>query len=985
MNKRFLIAIFILSSILLVSISNTGLAIVSNQKSNKIDLTNTTIDSKLLVEGIEMLAGRNGSLITQINSFGGTYTVPFDLSNSAFNSLTGFVLYIGDQHNILKYFPRDLSEIRDGATLVLFFKGISYSTSITNAELIKDAVNSEYSLKLKPLFGVSGETNIVAFYDSFSSTDFETWFSSEYPAVTTGPFISTKIKTLLNDSPVRTTAIVYNHVSDPNFPDGWQIFNSAAFVSPNAIKVNSSSIYNLSLSEVFGLNEIKTLTQSNYTELSLKLPYVANVHSLNPKTNNLYPELTGKFSWPLKADVSEWSMWEWANYDHTYADISVVFDLNITDVENFPQIEAVQSVDFNALTNNNVLNYTITMTNVGTEAAKNLNFLQELGNKGDPFVAPVFNDEVYFYNDSLIVFFDYNNTGWVLPTSSTPSNFDIFNITFVGWFQYVSNGTLVQPVVKENMSSTYFAKYELDYQKTFSSLNINKTILDLSYSSNFLENNLGNNQYGINGTLNTLNPSESETFWWAISNIPSATDLAYVFNAQANVYNITHSYNDTYEVNWYIEKTLNYKDFFFDLMLSGLGDLRFPPGLAQLGIVPGLKFRYEDTASREFFGMSNGLSIQLYDDEAVIVTTVSSDKQIYEAGESVELTFNITNVGNIKASDINLVASHAFIKQNWEFGDVIEFYHNESVTELLPNQSKEIIWKGKADTFLGIHPVYAAISYTTDVGQGSGWNGTFRLNNVLSNFLNVLVIPPSEKVGTDEPSFPTPELNISTSLILPENMTIGDTFEVAIAITNQGDEETHIKAYSYFWNNNVKLIANAYPNVGTINILDEEGKKLSSYSQAYVHDDDFKITYVGSEGITLLPNQTIYMYFTLEVMTSGEFILPPVTVEYDSKYPMDVPSGEEGTKLEDNSTVNYQKLAQNNLNPSFKLNPAFSSIASYTASGNAVEIVVDPANTNPSTLNTRTSDSSQITGVFGFEIYMILMVIPPLVFNKRRK
>ena len=94
----------------------------------------------------------------------------------------------------------------------------------------------------------------------------------------------------------------------------------------------------------------------------------------------------------------------------------------------------------------------------------------------------------------------------------------------------------------------------------------------------------------------------------------------------------------------------NLADYIVQEQLAQGADFRFPPLNPEF--TPGVMFRYEDNARREYFGWSNGLIIQLYDDEAILKSIVSLNSTIFEIDEVAQINVSVENIGSETLTDI---------------------------------------------------------------------------------------------------------------------------------------------------------------------------------------------------------------------------------------------------------------------------------------------------------------------------------------------
>ncbi|MHA2204209.1 MAG: hypothetical protein ACW991_11020, partial [Candidatus Hodarchaeales archaeon] len=360
----------------------------------------------------------------------------------------------------------------------------------------------------------------------------------------------------------------------------------------------------------------------------------------------------------------------------------------------------------------------------------------------------------------------------------------------------------------------------------------------------------------IHFTFDQLNPEASESFWWSIDDLPSEVDSFIwvdINNSNGDGQQLIDEYGITYwQVNWTVidntsaktEGITNLKDYLVKNALDEGQDLRFPPINPEF--IPGVMFVYEDSASREYFGWSNGLILQLYDDEALLKTTVSLNASIYEMYEFAEINVTIDNIGDAPASDVSIQGFHAQLGPGWELKDFKAFSDETALGTINPGEKVTHTFIRQVDTFIGIHPVGIVVDYTTekDEGPGGAFNST-TITNLASNLLVALVMPKDDS-GKPVQEYPTPVVNVSVSWTDENGGDVenGDLIEIRTEVRNLGDEATTIKLFSYFPTRMASIDVYAqYYDGKNFKVTDISGNILTGYDEGFAMDHpDWPIT-----------------------------------------------------------------------------------------------------------------------------------------------
>ncbi len=947
----------------------------------------TLIGSDPFIEGLELIATEDRALIAQYYQWGGQKKFPLNPNTAPFENLAVMYIISSNQANWRNYWPRSIWEFRDGATVFFQFNQ-DMSDSLADADEIADALEPWMETNLDILYGAThGGVTTLAYWGYMSPENHSNFIRDEFFEVfSPGGFTNFITNEVLASAPVSVVGTGIVKVSND-----WSPLAVAAFIQDGGIDYDAS-LYNMSISHAFGdySGSIQPAPNSYYTIVNFQLPYVVRVHDSAPLTDNLYPELTGKFDWTLKAmdPVSEV-----VYIDKSYEDIFVTYSAESESIDTFPQITADLSVDVEALRSpdNPVLNYTITMENTGNEKAYDTTFAWDIGNEPEPKFIPIFDNDTYSFNPDLEYYWDFS-TGELV--ASDPGG--LWTLIINGWFTY-KNGTLVTPLSQFNVTGNDL--FHLDYEESLKKV-YNKTFFTFSHSSNVAGLTLESGNYALAGTIGELNSGESETFWWAISDLPAENDkliaLAWeVTNSTNYDYNLT-TFDNTSSVVTELGFD-NLKDYLVQESLAQGSDLRYP--LLNPEFTPGVMFVYNDTASRRYFGWSNGLIIQLYDDEAILKTTVSLNSTIYELYEIAEINVTIENIGDAPASDVQIQGYRAYVGPNWELKDLQAFSEETYIGTINPGESKTHSFYRQVVTSIGIIPLGVVVDYTTEKSQGIG--DAFQSENVTnlgSNLILGLVMPKDEN-GDPQQTYPTPIVNVSVTWTDENGGEIenGDTIEIRAEVKNIGSEDTPIKILSYFPTRMAKIDISGSYSGNNFKVTDASGNTITGYDEGFAFDYwDYPISVAGVDGLNLAVGETIVFYYRISVENASVLIVPPVAVEYSSRYEMISASGVEGSESGGEGSplgsVSEFPLSSNPSQLKFSVQSTSSEGGSSWTSYSGSSLMAAYAAVGPDGNNTGTNGVDGFTTMVSFirdnmKLMIVVLAIPVivLIFRERRK
>ena len=407
----------------------------------------------------------------------------------------------------------------------------------------------------------------------------------------------------------------------------------------------------------------------------------------------------------------------------------------------------------------------------------------------------------------------------------------------------------------------------------------------------------------LNTTIALLQTEESVNVSWALDNIPSKDDH-YGMMGLAEI-NVGASFPALQLTT--VDKTgydlMQYLFGLGDAIAPNLGD-RFSRPLSyyepwtNTWLSVGARFAYMDAEGFEYFGFSNGINLQIADDEAVLNVHVSLDNTSYLVGDPVTVYYSIENTGDIPAEQVILLLYHGRMGADWQIVDP-ELFWIDDIGTIAPGTT----YYGQADvlanSFLGLHPVYGVVGFKSDVGQTvlsdgviniapgltsifEGAAETYQL--VVSNMDWGMVLP---KTLNRRPAFPQPilDIDVSVEFIIPTDAPW--ELEITITITNIGDERTHITAIQFYNATEMQLLRKT---------------TTEGYTTNATH---LGIGVILFEGITLLPGESVTFTIRWLFLTSNGCYIPGIIIIYDSRFASDVGNDVVDTAAETDAPLMY--------------------------------------------------------------------------------
>jgi len=435
--------------IIVMLIGSTSLVATPNLlKNDEFHITN--IEFGVKAEGIEILYGENRAVAVTGGLVGSNVTVPFDLSDPAFNGMISLFLCVGNGTDWIRYIHKPIWGFPPGVMLTL---GYRLSASLTETQAIQRA------FEVKSIIEDAYNFTFQALYEEVKNNIMQIMFVAYISPEGYANFVENEFKTMLGDTGlmalIRSEKIIEAPVSRVLFAllqdeqdmdkDGntneFVPLLSTAFIVENAIEDFRTDEYLISVNNITGHDgQITWDNESIYSGISIKIPFPVFLNrELSTPTNSSFPDITGKYEYLLHArDIN--SGWE-VNWTHPPEDIVIVyrpFDYETT-AQNFPIISA----EFTAtpepfgVGSYSELRFNLSVSNLGTTTAYNTlariqldnqsyhGLLSMLGiyfDKGDwDLVSEEIGGKTYYWLQA-----DFGD----IPgnSSATPKSFRFFNI-----------------------------------------------------------------------------------------------------------------------------------------------------------------------------------------------------------------------------------------------------------------------------------------------------------------------------------------------------------------------------------------------------------------------------------------------------------------------------------------------------------------------------------------------------------------------------
>ncbi|MBW2966576.1 hypothetical protein KY342_05720 [Candidatus Woesearchaeota archaeon] len=774
---------------------------------------------------------------------------------------------------------------------------------------VDDLIKQQYQLSLS-LYNIqytgTGDAviSLAAPLDSFNILPIFDDIFSPYNTLSYGNMVST-LADILDQEPL---IYAFGYTLKRSLGSVNRIIRSAIVGLENAIEVNDD-LHVFNASSVLG-TKIKPNPYVYASTFNYQLPFFANITSISPVPDNFASQMTGTFEWILKY----LTLTKFANFD-----AEIIYDPNTPSEFNYPKVIATQSYSDQLLEDSGILNMTYSVSNVGNAAAYNASIVFPIPAEFESFILD--GTEIPILNDTYTINESFSSSVRLEIDYVHPYYVDIPILDIRGWYEYTANASLARwmdntsfelneyatvycsngisadlynavyariqpildtysiielflqiPLIKEQLALAVEDAYSIAFPEFYD----NKTLFNYS-SSNFsyVENIFGGY---LECEIPYLGINESTNVSWIISDIPTSSDIFGAFS-------IFTEFEGQNEYAVFQTSESDYQTLMIALFaaLNNAGRLLsiFEPSLGSF-VSLGNRYLYYDANGMEYYGLTNGINLQVGDDEAVLVSSLNSEQTTYKVGDIVTFNLNISNYGSINAYDIHVDIINIKLNYLWRPTDVIVVKSFE-IDQINSGEELSREFSVLANSYIGLNSYIALISFTSDKGQPpteieNPWTGdtTFWIfggetHNIVSSTLTFgVLLPPLSLQNQIRPSFPLPEISVSTSYSLSENE---EELYVEYMITNEGLSDTNVSIYQ---------------------ILDPSKYTLDSVTCSYYHlmspQDLIPVfnvkqthTIVSFANVTLSPGDYINITETYTGL-SANFTIPPIVVNYQSIY-----------------------------------------------------------------------------------------------------
>ncbi len=992
---------------------------------NSGNFTTNSLDASMSMEFINVSPGLGTSTYSRIFVFGGHdgSNMPLDDSLSGFAETSSWVLLYADMDNFGSYLNRIPFEAATGLTLILNYpQGVSSTT--LKAATAASMVEAEYGVTMY-LSYFDGGFATDDYYVFYAMEDKFTEVATDVAAIDDDGF-----STLIDVAQVTSAPVGWAAYGARDIADTRAAFHGVGWVDPNGI-IQAGNEYTLSSTNILNSNIVPAAVPAyGLSRVSYYFPYpIAPVtNGITPETSNPLPQVTGEMIWDLRHPIPGYALPTATDFSVKY---TLAVDRNFPNVQNKMSInqtllnegtfevkfdltnigsETAYNIDLNfplgpefgALVDNNVTIYTIKDAYYLDESVEAI-YTFSLTAPGVTVNYQLFNITGWYRNtaDDSLAIWD-TRTSYNLFTGTFLSQAVTIDIQSTNGFPadlitafethilpnlpdtLTSSISEVTTPIKENMgpalkqmfNDSFNSIYQEVDKFVFDKGDFSVQKLDVATTAASTES-----RYFLNHTVAELAPGANTTLSFRFNDIPTTSDTFALmhFNgyfttaSNGNDYPaavLTSQVQDYYEFMQYMFQLHSFDGRPLSFNLPDSFELNFDGRLWSNTLASdGMLFTYEDGNEYSYFGMANGQNIQFADDEAVIVSSVTLDKQNYDVGDPVKITTLIENVGDLPATDITVHLYHATIGRDFRF-ERIDKIDELTTEDLAAGASVELTLDVEANTYLGYHTVFAVVEFTSDAGQDVtgqltdffdlGYD-TFEAGGevrhfTLSTLSGALVLPAT---NIAEPSIPEPLLTMTTEIISDTvtvaSLSAGDEFTYKITIVNEGNDDTNAE-FTQLYNSSQLEFVSATTTEGTVT---DNAALTVDTGAVYVSGMNFAI------------GETITIEITFKMLGSAATLPPGVlaySVDGDSSLGTTVDTGA-SLDLATTSNALFTSAGSEAQKSSEKSGSEDSSSSSYSASSSV-----------GASVNTEGGEQSTVTGAPGFIGYgpeiIVLMAVP---------
>ncbi len=853
MNKKLIKNnLILLSALILIMIS--PLSVVSNLSTTGHTSLDIVVDDSFDEEYAKLVPGLGTNVYAEIATIGG-----HDGSNfPSFTPKTAYLLdnanwwvlsYINAE-NVDTYLNRNPWNYPEGFSLSINI-GQTYTDNVAVSEILVDLeatlFSSGQSADLSSSI-VASNSGVDTYVISINSTNGMAVFLAMLQSLNPDGYM-----TALGDFSSYTTSPVWggyfgvtslsSRVAVSSF--GWIDTTGIVGGTPATISVNTI------------IGSLTPAAGSGLSRIDIQFPYPVTVSSISTPTVNPLPHVTGKFQWDQRHPIAAYSQ-------GIKSDYSVGF--TVSNSYSFPNIQTKFTVNQTLINENGTLEAVFNLKNTGLNDASNINIelpmgsdFDKIANITDPTAGTLEIDVIkadYYLDPNYSSLFNitvadssnpsndfeylaFNLTGWYLTTAgdlpalwnsvASHNLYDdgiiVVDITATNGFpQSLLDGldNILLPALAGTSSSNELLlevkrKLPVVFNATFEDAKSN--IYEKKKTFKLLENDFslvsrevptltGNEtQYFMTTSIASLAAGANMNISFSITDIPNKNDYFASFSfdiGKENVYGYPTANLFSQEESFVelMKYTFARQSFY------GMPFFEYDP-IADVVFATGLPFTYENAEGFTFFGQSNGLNIQIADDQAVLLVEVSTDKQVYNVGDEQIITVKVLNIGDTAATNVVIDLKNGILGRNFII-DRTEVIASTEFSTIAAGTSEVYNVTAIADSFLGYHPVYASVYYTSEADELSNpetplkdyYNlgitsmpfGSAQRYETTSNLAGSLLVP---ETAVSAPAIP--EAAFTTEVTYLGMSTVGgvDEIQIKIDVTNIGEA---VGNYSLYWN-----------------------------------------------------------------------------------------------------------------------------------------------------------------------------------------
>ncbi|MGQ4832966.1 MAG: hypothetical protein ACP6IS_03575 [Candidatus Asgardarchaeia archaeon] len=862
-----------------------------------------------VTESIQITIGRNTSAVIE-QTFTGQELIFNNINpnDTSFDGLTEFIIAGRNGLYKRKYWPHPLWPIPEGLYVGLTFRDIDEDIAVSHSETIISMVEAELGVSGFSLYGYAHSNTItkIVYYLSYSvlpNYTFDNFIDFWAMYLPSGGLADLVNINYLKSAPVSIALL--GMFRRPG--ESWATVVADAYLGVDVINENEDGTFTISVNSIFGHEgNIVASENASLSAIRVLIPYVGNVTYYYPETDNLFPDMSGEFLYLLKPRGPV--------ENNNVNDIVIKYNLAFYAEPTFPLLEtrfeidpALPKVNFS---NPIDLTFKLTVKNVGESYAYNIvsaipldrNLVDKPNILGD---RPINVTEVFmhFLYVSLLKTEINGETAFDKYFKQPYSNWNGHNVSMLVFWLYLKE--VISKFEEQRMNLNVSQMIWLNVTITSPDMTLNRTFLganfrDLVAYVGKLSSLAPNETVEFNVTIHLpgfsqiLDPIED-----AVNQISYPTQLTFktdwgeiVFSVDPELGNVTRDavVNATEKLKNDLAKNVS-----SEIWSTPIGPFTY----------------YEDKMGHHFWEFANGFATQINDNQPVLVPIASINDLTVLIGQEVNISLNIGNIGDVAARNVHVTFYHAIADYNWSFRD-ISVIKTVSIGDIDAGTEVTATINVTARTRIGIHPIYANVTFTDDDG---------RQITIFSSMVFAIVLPKfAEKPKPDYP-FPTPELNV-TKTFDKYVANVSDIITVTINITNVGDEDTRIIVVD-------TVNSSAFDVIPQSIKVYRDGEDITNYvTKGIAFDRVIRGTHITAifiksnvkrpnVGVYLKPNQTLTITYQLRVRSGGHVVIYPLLVHYTALYPVyasEVPSESQETSSAGALSLNdASKLSVNDI------------------------------------------------------------------------